>query len=771
MDEAGEGTLLERSIQAGLLARRGTAGVGFTHALFLEHFAAAALAREPSWDAWLRRVSNDSGRQVIMRIVASLPDPLPALRLLLASDPRAACKAAARVGEVTDAELRKAMLEEPRRLLASRFPSDQAEGLDLLQGSKWAEATKLAVSWYNALLPTEKPKWILEAAELFLSLELESAFPVILWHDGLVAFEFDWYEPSFCRRIDGLSPRFREALQKKAQAEVKATVDENLRRRSVKLLAMLRDPWLVEYLHKRVELRPLTQQEHRALIFLNTHDSIQIYRESVVKWLRHYDEIKQTRKLTHEENFEFSFRTGCGNEDVLMFPHDKLIELANSALKSESRQQVALGRRWAEFVRTEQLIEPYYEASRRYTFSWLGSQRRLIEKLVKDLPFSRIKELYDRYPDGDIRSDIVHVMHKIPGPETIEFLVERLKEPEHQFNAIQSLAMIGAVSAGPAIQQVLRTGDSEIKWMAIEALGALRYSPAVGELIAIVRSLASARNVDEGKEDVGWVAIRSLGQLGGKDAYDALGDVFSCTTHKPEVLKALFQRDEPYGLAVAKKIILQNSDARPLVANAIGSPDFALWQLAHRDSNKHRLRDDVFLDCVIDSVRETVRDKHIKLKNFSLQALASFDLPRADQMLAEVAAGEPAADDREALRQRTDPVLEARRLLAERGHPQYEREMVEREISNIDRMDIVADWHIQDLARWSKSLVRQVLWERVEKGRNIPRSLDLLRWFAEPSDLQRFKRLEDHEDIRVADVAHRYLKDPGRYTLSGAYRP
>jgi hypothetical protein len=332
-EEEGESTLLGRAIQVGVLTRKGTAGVGFAHSLFLEHFAAWAVTREHGWEAWLRRLGNASVRRLAPRLMVSLAEPLPALRALFARDPRAACEAAAQLKAkaVDDADLRRALLEEPRRLLASRFPSDKEEGLRLLASLRWPEAAQLAVSWYNALSPEEKARWNEEAAELFLSLEVSEACGVVVCHEGLWT-EFDWYEPSFSQRIDSLGPRFQNALRRSAWAWLEAEQVEHMRLRLVKLLALLRDPWLVEYLRGRVEQGPLRGPEHRALIFLNTFESIQVYAESVERFWQDGEE----KTGIEEEEIVIKY------DDVLMFPHDQLVELAEAALMSPVERHVLL---------------------------------------------------------------------------------------------------------------------------------------------------------------------------------------------------------------------------------------------------------------------------------------------------------------------------------------------------------------------------------------------------------------------------------------------
>jgi hypothetical protein len=773
-DEDGENTLLERAIQAGVLMRRGASGIGFTHALFLEHFAARALAKQPRWEAWLDRVRNDSGRQVVLKMIAALPDSVLALPVLLARDPRAACEAAALTREVNDAALRQEILKEPNRLLASHFPSDKEEGIELLKGLRWPEAVQLGAEWFNSLAPATKDRWLSDAADLFLSLEVAGAFSVILWHDGFAIFEeFEWYEPSFCRRIDGLSPSFRDYLQGAARVEVETTREEHQRLRAIKMLAMLRDPWLVDYLYRRVDQGPLTLHEHRAAIYFGTLDSSLIFLESAEKWQCTHDDVRRKRTPDAGESIAYELSTTLGGADVLMFPHEHLVDLAKHALAGSSAKQVSLGHRWAEFLGAEELIEPYYEASRRYPSEWFGQRRNLIQRLTKELPFSRIKALYNKHSAEDIRTDIVHWLDQAPSPDAIDFLIERLEDARYQFNATQSLGILGAVSAGPAIHRVFLTGQKEARSVAAKALGVLRYEPALGDLVDFARKIATQPNSNEIGIDLVWAVIESLSLLGGTDAYNTLNALWEAYPHKrykSEILRALFRKRDPQGILVAKEIVAQHDDARPLVAEAIGRPHLDMWNPRDDEPVIASIKDDMLLDCVIETVQESVSGGTIKFFDFSLRALAAFDMPRAVRVLESIAAGALTTGAEMTFQAHADPVLEARRLLVERGVIQYEREMAGMDIQGIAREEGLADWHIRRLARWRRSLVREILWERVDKGQEVSRSLFLLQWFAESSDLERFKALEAHEDIAVADIAHRYLRNPRRYLLAADTR-
>jgi hypothetical protein len=283
-DEQGESTIFERAVQAGLLERRGL-GVGFSHAMFLEHFAAGALTRESNVDAWLERLKGDSGREVLVKLALAQPDPQFMLRTVLQHDPVAACELSARVGEkVKEASLRSAILAAPKDLLGNRFPSEKARGLYLLKRLRWPEAVQLAADWFNELPPKGKQRWLRQAAEVFLSLREIGAFGVIVWHQELAVYEdFDWYEPSFVRSIENLSQKFRDALREQASRSLLDPKYAAARAHLVKLLAMLRDESLVTYLRTRLEAGPLELFEHRALIHLNTYESILLYAESVEK--------------------------------------------------------------------------------------------------------------------------------------------------------------------------------------------------------------------------------------------------------------------------------------------------------------------------------------------------------------------------------------------------------------------------------------------------------------------------------------------------------
>jgi hypothetical protein len=407
-------------------------------------------------------------------------------------------------------------------------------------------------------------------------------------------------------------------------------------------------------------------------------------------------------------------------------------------------------------LRDERLIEPYYDAMSRYpSRCWV--HKPLINELVRSLPLSRIVTLYKRFDRKDVRRDIVHVLYEAPGPATIEFLMARLEEPEHQFSAIQALGILGAVVAGPAIHRLLKQGHKRVREMAADVLGKFRYRPAIGDLQEVLRIVAQ----DEGSKENGGVAyfaVGSLGEIGGAEAYRALGEFFHATTVKGAVLRALVSQRESEGLVIARQLAAEHPEARTLLADAIGYPDFNSRPLDLDDLGSTKLQDEVLLDYVIQSAQEALQSKKIKFTDHSLRAVAIFALPRARKFLEDIAAGEPTGKQHSYHRGSMDPVIEARRWLAQQGDPRYQREMIESEIAEIQQARAVGDWHVQRLARWPKGVVRDVLLTYIRQGHTSARCLFLLQCFKDPEDEALFKEYEQDADIAIADAAHRYLK-------------
>jgi hypothetical protein len=438
-----------------------------------------------------------------------------------------------------------------------------------------------------------------------------------------------------------------------------------------------------------------------------------------------------------------------------MFPHNALVELVEGALGSAREEHIFFAQSWAALMGYEFFIRFYYAANRRLrSTGYYPLPSGLIERILERSDGQHAVRLYVHYVDDKIRGDIVHNIYKASGSGVVAFLTERLAEPQHQFSAAQSLGFMGAMSAGGAIQALLKSENVRVRIMATKVLGRLRYIPAVPELIDILLHRGEI-----------WPAADSLGRIGTSPAYHALGTCFDRTTDQRDrehVLRALLHRREAEGIKITKEILARSQEARSLIASAVGYPDFDEG-LNELDELGPLLDDDELLGYIIDSARITLTKGKISDLEFSLRGVACFNLPAATDFLVEIALGQaPPLEEKEAI-QRSTPAREAKRLLALRGHRRCQEEMIEEALERIMKDEFFGEWTVNRLARWSRPVVREALLERIEKGTHVLLALDLLRFFAEDQDQKLFERFEQHDDDEIADIAHVYLKNPARF--------
>lgn len=729
-DEEGENTLLERAVQAGVLRYR-PEGVGFSHSLFFEHFAAAALSKFEIGD-WLRQLQGDGRRDILVRLVALQPDPSPLISYLLTQDPVAACEVAARLPTVGDSTLRQAIVAAAVLLLKGRFLSDRARGLRLLSGLKWPEATAQAGDWFNGLPAEAKRDWLADAAELFLAHEAVDAFRVVVGHADLA---FNWYEPSFVRRITSLSPAFQRSLTERARGLLSKAKDRWHRQRLTKFLAILGDRWLVDHLRDRLAGAAFEEHDYRALLHLNSEESILLYAEAVEACLQAED---QARRLSGYDTYLSK------STDILMFDYGALKELVASALLFGNDERAAFAIEWAAFMGDDDLLLPAYQATRRFNGLWL-MMHGLVENILKRGDAKAALALYGRYEQPAIRGAIVHNLHVVGGQEVVTFLLERLNDDEHQFSAIQALGFLGARGAGPMIQALLKSPKPDIASMAARVLGDLRFAPAVDDLVQAMK----ASHV--------YGAIRALGKIGGAVAYREIASHFESAQSehdRGEVLEALVRRREPEGLTWASIVVERSPIASDMIASAIGHPDIDA-RIRGADELEPLIRDERLLEHVLASARRRFATGYLSLDDYSIRGVACFDGVAAIEFLEEVASA-PATGNL------LDPTLDAKHFLALRGHKHFPRSRID---WLLDRTNKDAPtWNLNAYSRWPAAVVREALLERIAKRDSVVVWFELLQFFATDEDLELFREHESDDDEEVADLCHRILN--ARYRMA-----
>jgi len=769
-DMVGDNTLVGRALQSGLLARReNDAAFKFSHALFLEHFAAKGVERhgQARWEEHLPSLATAAGRQVAARIGPFISHPTQLARALLSVDGLAACEFAANVKEPIDVDVLDPLLGLVRELIASRFPSDRARALRLLAGfgPKNRGAVKCAVSWWNALPEEKRRRWVHAGADLFLKLQVEAAAELVLFHRALLwPSGMPWYEPEFVYRVQDLPVGFQTLLQKHARRQLERTSSASARSAHplIMLLAILRDRWLVDYLqHRMASEKMLDSEAHRALIFLNTAESIDVFAESVDAHLEALQAIDASIDASpSSEKLESStalwHRIVIASTDVGMYPHDRLVDLVEASLESSRRDHVAFGFQWAEYLKNPVLLEAHAAALARYPESTMSLTTSMVRKLLETLPFSKIREIYDQH-GAHVKRQIVRHLHEIPGPDVETFLIERLEESEHRFSAIQSLGILHAVRAGPAIRRWVVTPEAQIKWIAVEALGRLRHAPALADLVEEMRCLLM-RPQPERDENLEFYLINAVGRIGGADAHSILEWGFP-RSHFPErVLEALFRRQDPEAVEFAKRILSVHGAARSMLASAIAAPDLDEPHLVGRIAPAW-LRDETLLEYVLAEAGDcVVRGSTDGLRN-PIVAVAAFDLDRARRFLEETASR--ALSEGEKTGMAVDPVMEARRILGTRGHPQYSRMMIDGELTRAGTAQFVGSWTLRRLQTWPPAQVRDALLARLRDPCALSTCLLwLFQWFAEAEDRVLFEELEKNSNLAVADLAHSILSRP-----------
>jgi hypothetical protein len=770
-DVEGENTLIGRAIQTGLLARReNDAPLRFTHALFLEYFAAKGLERvgQAHWEDHLPSLATAAGRQVAARIGAFILQPTPLAAALLDVDGIAACELVANSKGPIDADVLERLLSVIKKLITSRFPSDRARAIRLLGGfgPENRKAVEFAASWWNGLPGQERRHWLDEWADLFLKLHVSSAAELIMHHRAFLwPSGMPWYEPGFVQLVQSLPGSFQTDLREHARRRLEGTpsASEQSAHQCIMLLAILRDSWLVDHLQARMASEKMLDSEsHRALIFLNTTESIGVFTESVDIHLEALRAIDASTEVAPRTDALESNRNALWEQivlstaDIAMYPHDKLLDVVEASLESNRRDHIAFGHRWAEYLRSPRLLGPHAVALARYPQSMMALTTSMARRLLGGLAFRQIQELYEGHGPL-VRQQIVQHLHEVPGPDVEAFLIQRMEEPKYRFGAIQSLGLLRAVRAGPAIQHWLEGAEAHIKHAAVEALGRLRHAPARSELVHELRSLLSGPQAVR-DADLEFCLIRAIGKIGGADGYSALEWVFPLSRYPQRVIEALFRKRDPEAIESANRILSVHHHARSMVVHAITAVDPDDVQRVGEIPTAW-LKDATILDLVLAEAKECVSNGSMDWLHNPIAAVAAFDLDQAHEFLLETASRTPIPHEGKKRRE-VDPIMEARLILGRRGHVQYSRMAIDDELSRVEEARTVGTWQLRRLQSWPRAQVRDALLARLRDSNPSTHLLWMFQWFAEAEDRVLFEALEKSTDLAVADLAHSILSRP-----------
>jgi hypothetical protein len=743
----GEATIVGRATQAGLLEMRGDNRVGFQHPLYLEYFAAVAV--ESTWRSPLPDLSTDAGKQVARRLAPFLSSPSWLIEALLRIDAAAACECAA-VTEPLPPSIAASLVAAVMPTLESRFPSDQRRALSLLGKVPSPEARQAVAAWWNALEPGARARLVPSVSDTFLSLEMAGAFDVILGHRRFWP-EHPWYEPVFVTRIARLGAAFRQAMTRRARHELErdATPEEK-RLRLVTMLAIFGDTSFVKVLRARVDRgEHLSDAEVRALIHANTEDAMEVYAVGVDNVHavpleqqpgNDDDARKQSRAYRRDQ---LVLRT----VDIHMYPHDALTTLAEDALSSPCATPVMwFGASLAAFLGEERLLVPYTSAMRRRGRGYISFGNQVAETLLRRSPPEVVVGLYAHHEDADIRRQIVHSAHDVPGRRTEEFLFERIGHGDFVFEAVQSLGLLRCYRAGGTILKVLFTAANEwTRGVCIRALGMIRYAPAERALCAALRRQPTERGAESD-----YLIPSALALLGGEFSVTTLEKVFPGAPYPERILGALFGMRATGARETATRLALLHRVSARVLAEAL---DYFDDDELRRKRSRGDLDDPRLLELLLGGADDVLAVPSMATMHY-IPAVARFALPAATAFLERVAAGTGMAS------------FEALEALAALGREGAIRECIERELGSLEGASrFVSSFDADRLSAWPPAMVRRALLARIEKGAHIGRWLFLLQWFVQAEDLVLFRRIELGEDVGAADVAHEYLRD-GRRIIS-----
>jgi hypothetical protein len=270
--------------------------------------------------------------------------------------------------------------------------------------------------------------------------------------------------------------------------------------------------------------------------------------------------------------------------------------------------------------------------------------------------------------------------------------------------------------------------------------------------------------------------IEALGKIGGEEAHAALEKAFHVSEYQDEIIRALITAGEQSGVDAVNR--LTNGHAEYWSSIVRGVTQYCgRWGLVDQLDGSHKprqpgdvvtpLRDRSLLEKVIGQANGVLAAGPVSSFDSGLDAVAAFDLPEARAWLVEVASRPPMAEGdlkRGDAVVYVDPRTYARDLLGQRGIVPYVEEVMEAYLDRLFAMEGLSSREIELAATFPKTLLRQSLRHRMERGQRPAYALWILSFFAEAEDLEFFEQIEKSGDIEVADIAHEYLAHPGQYS-------
>jgi hypothetical protein len=739
---AGEGTLLERAVQSGLLTRN-EGRLQFCHPLLCEYFVARHIVDDGT------KTPDDK-----VRVIATLPGRGSLAQIAMALDGSLATTFAARqpvlISSFDAAKLDNAttlsLLERSKELLASPYRSERAAAVRILSTLKTSEAIGVASKWFNSLDEKNRFAHLDEAAELFLLLDFPGAVRVIAHHRRFcLSYTFvPWLDPGFARVIDGLSPTLRKELADLAVGEMEIVdglpvEDVRLREeaRLTTILTYLKDLRLVERLRVKVRSGPLTAEEHRALIHFNTSDAMEVYEKSCEHHCSVLDQVDPKTDENGVERASIWHRLVLNQSDIVQFPHDALLRTVKLHMQSDERKTLGFGVSYAETLRNAELVDEYARACAKRG----GGSGDMIWKLVEGMDADGVLGLYSRAVSAEARRQILQAAGEIPGDRVEQVLLNALDDNELFPAACVGLTRRRSDLAGSRLHRELAIRQDWLRWLIVKALGRIRYEPALPDLVRLLEEIPSTHSGDDAAaENAEYELVAAIGRIGGDVAYDALVNRFGGNRFSDaHILAVLLDNHDESSRQRVRRLLETRPNAKNLLGEALGSLRYFRDDVSYFDGSETRFEfsDDRILEPLLDSAREHLaRSSQSGSKSLDLprdaRAIAMFDSPKATVFLEELASMAP-NEDREDLQ---SAVTYARDVLASRGNRTWARRAVEGHIRFM-RKGFFHPREVERLRRWPRDLVREVILESVRSGSDgVGMCLYLLLEFADEGDVE-----------------------------------
>lgn len=763
--EEGENSLKGLLIRSGFFLKGSDERYRFTHPLFLEYFAAKAIEEDfnSNYIKALQYMSNPEIIRILRRLVSNFENTLILIDILLNQNKDYFYDIASLIPDRLTAEARTIMTDQINILLESRFKSDVRRALYYLSKINDEKAKIRIIKWFNALDDNAKIRWAQYAAEIFLGMELIEAFEVILHHPDLIAYEMSWFEPSFTTQFDNLSTSFKLNLCEKAKLKLEDKNSDNHWGELIKILALGRDAELTNYLQRKLAFSYLDATDHRALIYVNSPESIALYEESVKKYFMKLEHLEKERneksnKDQDLEAFEVWHSLVLKQSDIRMHPHDCLVDFIKRSLLSNDNKDYFFGVEWCDTIQDPSLIRDYVAAGRRFPNSIKRMTGRFIEEVIKHSTEAEVIKLYDSHDDEEIRNEIIRSVYYCPGVEIENKVSELLKNGTHIFYAIQSLGIMGTLRAAPYIEKYL--SDDETAFVAIKALGRLRYKPAVSKLIKMLEASKKDKSFSTQKENLEYSLIEALSAIGNEEALNYLFAIFQDVTFPDLLLRKILGINEQQSFDFVKKIVNKWPSAVKHVVKALRFIDLDRpWP---RKSQIEIIDDKDLLKYILDYSKELLLEKREGELMDAVIILTSFPSDETVKFLEQVAEMDfNSTEDLEKLKFAT----EAKRSLSNLGHERYQDEVISEEISRIINRNFLSYRAADHLKLWPSESIRKVIIKRLETDYEKWQLLFLLRCYAQPEDKAIFEKYEQDKDDHVADIAHSYLIYPSQYSI------